>query len=171
MDLQAVNSALSEQKIELPSWAFGNSGTRFKVFAQPGVPRDPYEKVATPLRCTSTQASRQPSPCTSVDATDNYARLATAASEAGISSAPSTPTSSRTTTTSGQRHQPRPAVRRKALDHLLECVDVMDQTARAISSSGLRRHQLPGSGQHLGPPGPAGRALAAVYAGCPVTSG
>jgi L-rhamnose isomerase / sugar isomerase len=37
---------LDIQAIELPSWAFGNSGTRFKVFAQPGVPRDPFEKVA-----------------------------------------------------------------------------------------------------------------------------
>ena len=38
--------ALQGQTIELPSWAFGNSGTRFKVFAQQGVPRDPFEKVA-----------------------------------------------------------------------------------------------------------------------------
>ena len=37
---------LERQAIELPTWAFGNSGTRFKVFAQPGVPRDPYEKLA-----------------------------------------------------------------------------------------------------------------------------
>src|SRR4029077_12094413 len=36
---------LDRQAIELPSWAFGNSGTRFKVFAQPGVPRDPFEKI------------------------------------------------------------------------------------------------------------------------------
>src|SRR6187455_3389175 len=42
-DAQAV---LRTQRIELPSWAFGNSGTRFKVFAQQGVPRDPYEKVS-----------------------------------------------------------------------------------------------------------------------------
>src|SRR5438876_1074021 len=41
----AVAATLASQQIELPSWAFGNSGTRFKVFAQPGVPRDPYEKV------------------------------------------------------------------------------------------------------------------------------
>ena len=41
-----VVASLKSQRIELPSWAFGNSGTRFKVFAQPGVPRDPYEKVA-----------------------------------------------------------------------------------------------------------------------------
>ena len=41
-----IASQLERQAIELPSWAFGNSGTRFKVFAQPGVPRDPFEKIA-----------------------------------------------------------------------------------------------------------------------------
>src|ERR1700756_1344549 len=45
-DLSAVKDALKDHRIELPSWAFGNSGTRFKVFGQPGVPRDPFEKVA-----------------------------------------------------------------------------------------------------------------------------
>ena len=32
--------------IEVPSWAYGNSGTRFKVFTTPGTPRDPWEKIA-----------------------------------------------------------------------------------------------------------------------------
>jgi len=41
-----VKHTLNSQKIELPSWAFGNSGTRFKVFPQDGIPRDPFEKVA-----------------------------------------------------------------------------------------------------------------------------
>src|ERR1700722_203083 len=45
-DLTAVKGALKNHQIELPSWAFGNSGTRFKVFGQPGVPRDPFEKAA-----------------------------------------------------------------------------------------------------------------------------
>ncbi|MBV9450518.1 MAG: rhamnose isomerase, partial [Streptosporangiaceae bacterium] len=40
-----VKTALRGQRIELPSWAFGNSGTRFKVFGQPGVPRTPFEKA------------------------------------------------------------------------------------------------------------------------------
>jgi hypothetical protein len=44
-DLRAVKNALTQHQIELPSWAFGNSGTRFKVFGQPGVPRTPYEKA------------------------------------------------------------------------------------------------------------------------------
>ena len=41
-----ISGELDRQAIELPSWAFGNSGTRFKVFSQAGVPRDPYEKLA-----------------------------------------------------------------------------------------------------------------------------
>jgi L-rhamnose isomerase / sugar isomerase len=41
-----ITADLERQAIELPSWAFGNSGTRFKVFARAGVPRDPFEKVA-----------------------------------------------------------------------------------------------------------------------------
>jgi len=41
----AVKAALNQHEIELPSWAFGNSGTRFKVFSQPGVPRTPWEKA------------------------------------------------------------------------------------------------------------------------------
>jgi L-rhamnose isomerase/sugar isomerase len=43
--LGRVETALKAQEIELPSWAFGNSGTRFAVFAQPGAPRDPFEKL------------------------------------------------------------------------------------------------------------------------------
>lgn len=37
---------LASLAIEVPSWAYGNSGTRFKVFSMPGGPRDPFEKVA-----------------------------------------------------------------------------------------------------------------------------
>src|SRR3977135_1800662 len=45
-DLTDISSALAAQAIELPSWAFGNSGTRFRVFGTPGTPRDIREKVA-----------------------------------------------------------------------------------------------------------------------------
>src|SRR5947209_17502385 len=42
---EGVRWAVSGLEIETPSWGYGNSGTRFKVFPQPGVPRDPFEKV------------------------------------------------------------------------------------------------------------------------------
>ena len=41
-----IRSQLALQAIELPSWAFGNSGTRFKVFGTPGTARDPFEKIS-----------------------------------------------------------------------------------------------------------------------------
>jgi L-rhamnose isomerase/sugar isomerase len=42
---QQVKSELRQLQIETPSWAYGNSGTRFKVFAQKGVARTPFEKI------------------------------------------------------------------------------------------------------------------------------
>src|SRR6266545_3447153 len=40
-----VLDALRQQRVETASWAYANSGTRFKVFPQQGVPRTPEEKV------------------------------------------------------------------------------------------------------------------------------
>lgn len=42
-DVEAVEERLRAQSIETPSWGYMNSGTRFKVFPQRGVPRDPLD--------------------------------------------------------------------------------------------------------------------------------
>jgi L-rhamnose isomerase / sugar isomerase len=125
-----VKQLLRTQQIELPSWAFGNSGTRFKVFPQPGVPRNPYEKIddaATVHRFTGVS----PNVALHIpwDKVDDYGQLAKHAEAQGV----------RLGTINANVFQdndyrlgsvchPDPAVRRKALDHLLECVDVMDAT-------------------------------------------
>jgi L-rhamnose isomerase/sugar isomerase len=36
---EQIAPLLEAQAIEVPSWAYGNSGTRFKVFGTPGTPR------------------------------------------------------------------------------------------------------------------------------------
>ena len=41
-----ISPLLEGQAIEVPSWAYGNSGTRFKVFGTPGTPRTVEEKIA-----------------------------------------------------------------------------------------------------------------------------
>jgi L-rhamnose isomerase/sugar isomerase len=123
-------AALRAQRIELPSWAFGNSGTRFKVFAQKGVPRTPYEKVAD-----AAQVHRFTGVAPSValhipwDKVDDYADLARHAADVGVSLG---------TINSnvfqdddymlGSVCNPDPRVRSKARGHLLACVDVMDAT-------------------------------------------
>ncbi len=129
-DPAAVKAALRQQRIELPSWAFGNSGTRFKVFAQPGVPRTPFEKVddaATVHRFTGvapTVALHIP-----WDAVDDYGQLAKHAADQGVAVGTINANVFQDDDYKlGSVCNPDPRVRRKALDHLLECVDVMDAT-------------------------------------------
>jgi L-rhamnose isomerase/sugar isomerase len=130
VDREAVNAVLDSQRIELPSWAFGNSGTRFKVFAQPGVPRNPYEKIAD-----AAQVHRFTGVAPSValhipwDKVDDYAALAAAAKDLGIELGTINANVFQDDDYKlGSLTNPDPRVRRKALDHLFECVDVMDET-------------------------------------------
>ena len=44
-DIAAVKTALKAQRIETPSWGYGNSGTRFKTFAAAGAARSVWEKL------------------------------------------------------------------------------------------------------------------------------
>jgi L-rhamnose isomerase / sugar isomerase len=129
-DLRAVKNALTQHQIELPSWAFGNSGTRFKVFSQPGVPRTPYEKADDAAQ-VHRYTGVAPSMAVHIpwDKVDDYADFAVHAKNNGI----------RVGTVNANVFQdddyklgsvcnPDPRVCRKALDHLLECVDIMDAT-------------------------------------------
>lgn len=129
-DRASVKAALTSQRIETPSWAYANSGTRFKVFAQPGVPRTPEEKLDDAARVHE-HTGVAPSVALHIpwDKVDDYGALASYAQERGL----------RLGTINSNVFQdddyklgsvtnPDAAVRRKALDHLLECVDIMDAT-------------------------------------------
>ncbi|WP_309116224.1 L-rhamnose isomerase [Saccharothrix sp.] len=125
-----VKTALAGQRIELPSWAFGNSGTRFKVFAQRGVPRTPHEKIAdaaTVHRFTGvapTVALHIP-----WDRVADYAELTKHAADLGVGiGAINANVFQDDDYVLGSVCAPDPRVRRKAVDHLLECVDIMDAT-------------------------------------------
>jgi L-rhamnose isomerase/sugar isomerase len=129
-DLAAVKAALKQQRIELPSWAFGNSGTRFKVFAQPGVPRTPYEKLDDAARVHA-HTGVAPSVALHIpwDAVDDYADLAKHAADRGVAVGTINANVFQDDDYKlGSVCHPDPRVRRKALDHLLACVDVMDAT-------------------------------------------
>ncbi|MEU3509176.1 L-rhamnose isomerase [Streptomyces longwoodensis] len=129
-DLPSVKAALKSQVIETPSWGYGNSGTRFKVFAQQGVPRDPYEKLDD---AAQVHAATGVAPVVSLhipwDRVQDYAKLAAHAEERGIRlGAINSNVFQDDDYKLGSVTNPDPAVRRKALDHLLECVDIMDAT-------------------------------------------
>ena len=129
-DLKTVKSALRAQRIETPSWAFGNTGTRFKVFPQAGVPRTPWEKVDD---AAQVHAFTGVAPSVAVhipwDKVDDYAALAAYAADAGITiGTVNANVFQDDDYRLGSVANPDPRVRAKAVDHLLECVDIMDAT-------------------------------------------
>jgi L-rhamnose isomerase / sugar isomerase len=129
-DLTAVKTALRSQRIELPSWAFGNTGTRFKVFAQPGVPRTPQEKIDDAAQ-VHTFTGVAPTVAVHIpwDKVDDYAALSQHAAAAGVAiGAVNANVFQDDDYKLGSVANPDPRVRRKAVAQLLECVDVMDAT-------------------------------------------
>jgi len=132
-DVTGVKVALRQHQIETPSWAFGNSGTRFKVFAQPGVPRTPQEKIddaAQVHRFTGVA----PSMAVHIpwDRSGDYPALAAYAADAGIRiGTVNANVFSDDDYRLGSVANPDRRIRRKALDHLLECIDIMDATGSA----------------------------------------
>ncbi|MET9020510.1 L-rhamnose isomerase [Actinopolymorpha sp. NPDC004070] len=134
--IETVKSALRAQQIETPSWAYGNSGTRFKVFAQEGIPRNAYEKVDD-AALVHKLTGVAPSVALHIpwDKVDDYADLAAHAKNAGIRLGAINPNVFQDDDYRlGSVCNPDPAVRRKALAHLLECVDIMDATGSSILS-------------------------------------
>jgi L-rhamnose isomerase/sugar isomerase len=129
-DLGAVKDALRNHQIELPSWAFGNSGTRFKVFSQPGVPRDPFEKAADAAQ-VHRYTGVAPSMAVHIpwDKVADYSALAAHAADVGIRiGAVNANVFQDDDYMLGSVCNPSPRIRSKALSHLLECVDIMDST-------------------------------------------
>ncbi|GAB2990911.1 MAG TPA: L-rhamnose isomerase [Actinotalea caeni] len=131
-----VRSALEAQTIELPSWAFGNSGTRFKVFSTPGVPRDPYEKIADAAQVHRyTGAAPRVSLHIPWDLVDDFDDLARHARELGVSiGAINSNVFQDDDYKLGSLTNPDPRVRAKAVKHHLDCIDVM----RATGSTDLK---------------------------------
>ncbi|MFD5324962.1 L-rhamnose isomerase [Streptomyces sp. NPDC127092] len=132
-DIAAVKAALAAQRIETPSWGYGNSGTRFKVFAQPGVPRDPYEKLDDAAEVhTYTGVAPRVALHIPWDRVDDYAVLSSYARERGLElGAINSNTFQDDAYRLGSVCHPDAAVRRRAVDHLLDCVDIMDATGSA----------------------------------------
>ena len=136
VDVEAVEDRLRSQRIETPSWGYGNSGTRFAVFPQPGVPRDPFEKVAD-----AAQVHRLTGICPSVaihipwDRVDDYGELREHAESLGLRIGAVNPNLFQEEDYSlGSVCNPDSAVRRKATDHLIECVEIANEVGSDVLS-------------------------------------
>jgi len=126
----AVSGRLAELAIEVPSWAYGNSGTRFKVFGTPGTPRSVEEKIAdaaTVHRFTGLA----PSVALHIpwDLVDDFAALRKYADELGVRLGTiNSNTFQDDDYKLGSLTHSDPKVRAKAVRHNLDCIEVMHQT-------------------------------------------
>ena len=131
--MSAIDQAkvvLSWLNIETPSWAYGNSGTRFKVFAQAGVPRDPFEKIADAAQVHKFTGSA-PTVALHIpwDKVPDYKVLSDFAKENDVTLG----TINANTFQDGDYKLGSvchldPIVRKKAVAHLLDCIEIMNQT-------------------------------------------
>ncbi|MDP9026456.1 MAG: rhamnose isomerase, partial [Actinomycetota bacterium] len=129
-DFASIAPRLAEQAIELPSWAFGNSGTRFKVFTQPGVPRDPFEKVSDAAQVHK-YTGLAPTVALHIpwDKVDDFGALAKHAEDEGVGlGTVNSNTFQDDDYKLGSLTHVDTRIRQKAIDHHFACIDVMDQT-------------------------------------------
>lgn len=132
IDLAQVKDKLKQFKVETPSWGYGDSGTRFKVFQQEGVPRNAYEKFED---AAQVHAYTGISPSVAVhipwDKVDDYRALKKHASDLGVSIGAVNPNLFQDDDYKfGSVTHSDANIRRKATEHLLECVEI----ARAVDS-------------------------------------
>jgi L-rhamnose isomerase/sugar isomerase len=124
-----VKTLLNRLSVETPSWAYGNSGTRFKVFGQLGVPRDPYEKVSDAAQVHKyTGAAPTVALHIPWDKVADYKDFAIHAQGLGVKLGTiNSNTFQDDQYILGSVCAPDPKVRANAVAHLLDCIDIMDQ--------------------------------------------
>jgi L-rhamnose isomerase/sugar isomerase len=129
-DTGAILKALGDQTVELPSWAFGNSGTRFKVFGTPGTPRDPFEKISDAAQVNRyTGITPRVSLHIPWDKVADYAALAAHAQEQGVQiSVINSNLFQDDAYKFGSLTNADPAIRAQAVAHHLECLTIMRTT-------------------------------------------
>ena len=136
IDVEGVKDKLKAQEIETPSWGYGNSGTRFGVFKQPGAARDVHERLSD-----AAQVHKMTGVCPGValhipwDKVDDYDALQQEAAELGVHIGAINPNVFQEYDYKlGSFGHRDPNVRQKALDHMYECIDIMQRTNSKVLS-------------------------------------
>lgn len=161
-------SGLDGFTIEVPSWAYGNSGTRFKVFSTPGVPRNPKEKIADAAQVHAvTGLAPRVSLHIPWDRVDDFGELSTYAEELGVRiGAVNSNLFQEQDYKLGSLTHTDERIRAKAVAHHLDCIRVMRETG----STDLKLW-LPDGTNYAGQGSLRGRqdrladSLAQIYAG------
>ena len=136
MDDRTVRTRLRQLEIETPSWGYGNSGTRFHVYPWPGAARTVWERVADAALvheltgCCPSVAIHVP-----WDRVDDWSALRRHAEELGIRIGAVNPNLfGDDEYRLGSLCSPSSDVRRRALDHCRECIEIAQEVGSSTVS-------------------------------------
>ena len=138
IDLDAVKEALKQQHIETPSWGYANSGTRFKAFAWPGAATTTEQKLDDAAMVHQMTGI---SPTVAVHIPwdrpedDDYDAMCQYAEAQGIRIGAVNPNVFQDDEYRlGSLGNPASGVQEQALDHILECCEIMPKLKSDILS-------------------------------------
>lgn len=133
---EQIKYEIKSLKIETPSWGYGLSGTRFKVFHDKEAARDIWEKLED-----AAEVHRYTGVCPKVaihipwDKVDDYTKIKDKAKELGIKIGAINPNLFQEEDYKfGSLCNSQAQIRRKAIEHIKECVDIAkDVNSKIIS--------------------------------------
>lgn len=131
VDIEELVTKSQSFRVAVPSWGVGTGGTRFARFAGPGEPRDIYEKLED---CATIFRLVRSTPAVSLhipwDKPDDPADLREFARARGLrfdamnSNTFQDQAGQKFSYKFGSLTHPDPAVRRQAIDHNIECIEI-----------------------------------------------
>jgi len=133
---RAAEEALAALEIETPSWGYGDSGTRFAVFQHPGRPRDVFEKIDDAAEVHRVTGA---APAVALhfpwDQVDDLGTIRAHAGAAGLRIGAVNPNLFQEPEYMlGSITHPDESVRRKAVAHMLECIEIAAELGSTAQS-------------------------------------
>jgi L-rhamnose isomerase / sugar isomerase len=125
-DVAQIERELARFAVETPSWGYGDSGTRFGVFSQPGRPRDVFEKIDDAAEVHRLTGA---APAVALhfpwDQVEDFGALRDHLSRRGLRVGAINPNLFEDPDYRlGSLTNPDEGIRDKAIDHLLACVEI-----------------------------------------------
>lgn len=138
IDIEAVKAALKNQVVETPSWGYANSGTRFKAFSWPGAAvttRQKIDDAAVVHKMTGIAPSVAIHIPWDKPEDGDYVAMREYAEEKGVRIGAVNPNVFQDDEYRlGSFGNPSKDVQSKALEHILECCDIMLRTGSDLLS-------------------------------------
>lgn len=165
MNIKNIKQKLKVQKIETPSWGYGDSGTRFNVFNQKGAASNVFEKIDDAAQVHK-HTGITPGVALHIpwDIVDDWNELKDYAEDKGMKIGAINPNLFQEDEYKlGSLTHPDEDVREKALTHMSECIEIMKEADSKYLSLWLgdgtnypgqgdfkaRKHRLEDSLQHV----------------------